>query len=83
MLKSRAVTDDQRLDEGMAGRLLLVTDVDLPAAVRQVCADLASALATRAGMPVTVAAVPIRHLDALEDSLRRDVEAQRLSLIHI
>jgi len=77
MLKSRAVTDDQRLDEGMAGRLLLVTDVDLPAAVRQVCADLASALATRAGMPVTVAAVPIRHLDALEDSLRRDVEAQR------
>jgi hypothetical protein len=72
------VTDDQRLlDEGMAGRLVLVTDVDLPAAVRQACADLAAALATRAGTPVTVAAVPVRYLDALEDSLRRDVEAQR------
>ena len=71
------MTDDQRLDEGMAGRLVLVTDVDLPAAVRQACADLASSLATQAGMPVTVAAVPIRYLDALEDSLRRDVEAQR------
>jgi len=61
----------------MAGRLVLVTDVDLPAAVRQACADLAAALATQAGMPVTVATVPVRYLDALEDSLRRDVEAQR------
>ena len=61
----------------MAGRLVLVTDVDLPAAVRQACADFAAALATRAGMPVTVAAVPVRYLDALEDSLRRDDEAQR------
>jgi sirohydrochlorin cobaltochelatase len=72
------VTDDQRpLDEGMAGRLVLMTDVDLPAAVRQACADLGAALATQAGMPVTVAAVPISRLDALEDSLRRDPVAQR------
>jgi len=78
MLESRAVTDHQRpLDEGMAGRLVLVTDVDLPAAVRQACADLAAVLATQAGMPVTVAAVPISRLDALEHALRRDVEAQR------
>ena len=61
----------------MAGRLVLVTDVDLPAAVRQACADLASALANQAGMPVTVASAPIRYLDALQDSLRRDAETQR------
>ena len=78
MIKSRAVTDDQQaLDENMAGRLVLVTDVDLPATVRQACADLATALATQAAMPVTVAAVPIARLDALEDGLRRDPEAQR------
>jgi sirohydrochlorin cobaltochelatase len=72
------VTDDQRpLDEGMAGRLVLVTDVELPAAVRQACADLAAVLAAQAGMPVTVAAVPIARLDALEDSLRRDDAAER------
>ena len=61
----------------MAGRLVLVTDVDLPAAVRQACADLAATLANQAGMPVTVAAVPVSRLDVLEDSLRRDAEAQR------
>jgi hypothetical protein len=72
------VTDEQRpLDEGMAGRLVLVTDVDLPAAVRQACADLAAALASQAGMPVTVAAVPISRLDALEDSLRGPESAPR------
>jgi sirohydrochlorin cobaltochelatase len=61
----------------MAGRLVLVTDVDLPAAVRQACADLATELANQAGLPVTIAAVPIARLDALEDSLRRDPHAQR------
>jgi len=72
------VTDEPRpLDEGMAGRLVLVTDVDLPATVRQACADLAAALANQAGLPVTVAAVPISRLDALEASLRRDTTAQR------
>jgi hypothetical protein len=72
------VSDDRApRDEGMAGRLVLVTDVDLPAAVRQACADLAAALANQARMPVTVAAVPVSRLDVLEDSLRRDAEAQR------
>jgi hypothetical protein len=61
----------------MAGRLLLVIDADLPAAVRQACADLAARLADQAGMPVTVAAAPISRLDALEDSLRRDAAAHR------
>jgi hypothetical protein len=72
------VTDDREpRDEGMAGRLVLVTDIDLPVAVRQACAELAATLADQAGMPVTVAAVPIRRLDALEDALRRDAAAQR------
>ncbi|PYN85149.1 MAG: hypothetical protein DMD87_24500 [Candidatus Rokuibacteriota bacterium] len=72
------MTDDQRpLDEGIAGRLVLVTDVDLPTAARQACADLAAALATQAGTPVTVAAVPVRDLDALEDSLRVARDAGR------
>ncbi len=61
----------------MAGRLVLVADADLPAAVRQACADLAAALASQVGMPVTVATVPVSYLDALEDSLRRDAAAQR------
>jgi len=61
----------------MAGRLVLVIDADLPAAIRQVCADLAARLADQTGMPVTVAAAPVSRLDALEDSLRRDAEAQR------
>ncbi len=61
----------------MAGRLVLVIDADLPAMLRQACADLAARLADQAGMPVTVAAAPIRYLDALEDSLRRDASAHR------
>jgi hypothetical protein len=61
----------------MAGRLVLAIDADLPAAIRQVCADLAARLADQAGMPVTVAAAPVSRLDALENSLRRDAEAQR------
>ena len=71
------IDEPRPLDEGMAGRLVLVTDVDLPSAVRQACADLAAALANQAGMPVTVAAVPISRLDGLEASLRRDTTAQR------
>jgi len=61
----------------MAGRLVLVIDADLPAAIRQACADLAARLADQAGLPVTVAAAPVSRLDALEHSLRRDGEAQR------
>jgi hypothetical protein len=61
----------------MAGRIVLVVDADLPAVVRQACADVAARLADQARMPVTVAAAPVRHLDALEDSLRRDAAARR------
>ncbi len=78
VLSSAAVTDAQGpRDEGMAGRLVLVIDAELPMVVRQACADFAARLADQAGMPVTVAAAPISRLDALEDSLRRDDQAQR------
>jgi hypothetical protein len=63
--------------DGMAGRLLLVLDADLSAPVRQACADLARTLADQAGMPVTVAAVPLARLDALQDSLRGDADTGR------
>lgn len=62
---------------GMAGRLVLVVDDSVPAAVQLTCADLAAALADQSGLPVTVVAVPIARLDALEDSLRRETEADR------
>ena len=61
----------------MAGRLVLVVDAAVPAAVQQACADLAATLADQSGLPVTVAAVPIMRLDALADSLRRDPESER------
>jgi len=61
----------------MAGRLVLVIDADLPASIRQACADFAARLADQAGTPVTVAAAPITRIDALEDSLRRDGETRR------
>ena len=63
--------------QGMAGRVLLVIDASLPGPVQQACADVATTLADRAGIPVTVAAVPISRLDDLGDSLRRDGEARR------
>jgi hypothetical protein len=53
-----------------------VIDAAVSAAVRQACADLAGALADQAGMPVTVAAVPIDRLDTLRDSLGRDGDAR-------
>ena len=46
--------DDQQPDgEGMAGRLLLVADAVVPAAVHQACAELAD----QAGLPVTVSTI--------------------------
>ena len=64
----------------MAGRIVLVIDADLPAVVRQACADVAARLADQARMPVTVAASPVSRLDALEDSLRRDAATHRREL---
>jgi len=70
--------DDQQPDgEGMAGRLLLVADALVPAAVHQACAELAARLADQAGLPVTVSTVPIARLDAILDSIGRDADARR------
>ena len=63
--------------DGMAGRLLLVVDATASPEVQQAAADLAARLAEKAGMPVSVAAVPVARLDALNDTLRRDTEARR------
>jgi sirohydrochlorin cobaltochelatase len=71
-----AANDRQPDGEGMAGRLVLVIDAAVSAAVQQACANLAGALADQAGMPVTVAAVPIDRLDTLRDSLGRDGDAR-------
>ena len=69
--------DDQQPDgEGMAGRLLLVVDALVPAAVHQACAELAARLADQAGLPVTVSTVPIARLDAILDSIGRDADAR-------
>jgi len=63
--------------DGMAGRLLLVVDAAASAEVQQACAEVAARLAEKAGMPVSVAAVPVARLDALNDALRRDDAARR------
>lgn len=61
----------------MAGHLVLVVDVALPADVQQACAVSAAALAETTGMPVSLAALPVSRLDALRDALGRDAEARR------
>ena len=63
--------------EGMAGRLVLVIDATVPAAVHQASAALAARLADEAGLPVTVATAPVDRLDALRDSLGRDADVRR------
>src|SRR2546426_5838956 len=63
--------------EGMAGRLVLVIDATVPAAVHQASATLAARLADEAGLPVTVATAPVDRLDALRDSLGRDADVRR------
>ena len=63
--------------DGMAGRLLVVVDAAATPEVQQACAELAARLAERAGMPVSVATVPVSRLDALNDTLRRDADARR------
>jgi hypothetical protein len=67
--------------DDIAGRIVLIVDASVPARARAACDDAAAALAQRAGMPVTLAAVPIETLDAVQPVLRRgpgqirDVEA--------
>jgi hypothetical protein len=70
--------NDQSDDgEGMAGRLLLAVDADVPPAAQLACANLAAALADQAGMPVTVATMPLADLDAVRDAVGRNPEARR------
>lgn len=57
--------------EDIAGRIVLIVDASVPAAARAACDDAAAALAQRAGMPVTLAAVPIETLDAVQPVIRR------------
>ena len=57
--------------DDIAGRILLIVDASVPAAARAACDDAAATLAQRAGMPVTLAAVPIETLDAVQPVVRR------------
>ena len=57
--------------DDIAGRIVLIVDASVPAAARAACDDVAAALARRAGMPVTLAAVPIETLDAVQPVIRR------------
>ena len=55
----------------IAGRIVLVVDAQAPDAARAACDEAAATLARRAGLPVTLAVVPIQTLDALQPVLRR------------
>jgi hypothetical protein len=57
--------------DDIAGRIVLIVDASVPDAARAACDDAAAALAQRAGMPVTLAVVPIETLDAVQPVLRR------------
>jgi sirohydrochlorin cobaltochelatase len=57
--------------DDVAGRIVLIVDAAVSARAREACDEAAAALARRAAMPVTLAAVPIETLDALQPVLRR------------
>ena len=57
--------------DDIAGRIVLIVDASVPGPARAACDDAAAALAQRAGMPVTLAVVPIETLDAVQPVLRR------------
>jgi len=57
--------------DDVAGRILLVIDASLPAATRETCDEAAAQLARSAGVPVTVATVPIETVDAIQPAVRR------------
>ena len=56
--------------DDIAGRIVLVVDAALPLTAREACEEAAAALAPRAGVPVTVATVPIETLDRLQPVVR-------------
>jgi len=57
--------------DDIAGRIVLIVDAGVSAAARDACAAAAATLAQRAGMPVTLATVPIETLDAVQPVIRR------------
>src|SRR6266850_1644471 len=57
--------------DDIAGRIFLIVDASAPAAARAACDDAAATIAQRAGMPVTLAAVPVETLDAIQPVIRR------------
>jgi hypothetical protein len=57
--------------DDIAGRILLIVDAAVSARAREACDEAAAALARRAAMTVTLAAVPIETLDAVQPVLRR------------
>jgi sirohydrochlorin cobaltochelatase len=57
--------------DDIAGRIVLIVDAAVSARAREACDEAAAALARRAAMPVTLAAVPIETLDAVQPVLRR------------
>jgi sirohydrochlorin cobaltochelatase len=57
--------------EDVAGRIVLLVDAAVPAGAREACDEAAAALARRTAMPVTLAAVSIETLDAVQPVIRR------------
>src|SRR6185295_16269472 len=76
MIRAHAGSDGDLMDD-IAGRILLIVDASVPAAARAACDDAAATLAQRAGMPVTLAVVPIESLDAFQPVIRRGADQIR------
>ena len=57
--------------DDLAGRVVLIVDSSVPPGAREACDEAAAALARRTGMPVTLAAVPVETLDAVQPVIRR------------
>lgn len=56
--------------DDIAGRIVLVVDVALPLTAREACEEAGAALARNAGVPVTLAIVPIETLDRVQPVVR-------------
>jgi hypothetical protein len=57
--------------DDLAGRIVLLVDSSVSPGAREACDEAAAALARRAGMPVTLAAVPVETLDAVHPVIRQ------------
>ena len=56
--------------DDIAGRIVLVVDAALPVTAREACEQAGALLAQRAGVPVTLATVPIEILDRVQPVVR-------------